>query len=115
MMQTLKVPQMMRAAILTALLVFMCGGCAATRPQLPSTAELAAIDGHRKSLVVFRVTTTIEGKPIDLLTNDAKSPAVGFESAQLWQLQDAAVDQSIHSLDDASWHDGWCYIMLEPG
>jgi hypothetical protein len=91
----------------------LLGACAVTEP--PGARDVAEVAAGAKTIVMFRVATTLEGKPHEpfaaLLADDNVGVALGtFETGGRIRQHD-----DVRFFSEDTRERGWAYIVTEPG
>ena len=107
-------------------LILSCGvlinGCA-THSRLPSEAEEKLIQQHSEVIVLLRLRTVVDGKPMEDITLREKNPKgygfgveIGMLDAFLFpDLAGKKPDIALLSPSSEARRQGWIYYVLPPG
>lgn len=87
-------------------------GCASVTG--PTTSELSAIDSGGKAIVLFRIKSTIDGKPYEPFSFTVVMDNVNFG---LGSFETAGEPRPVVNryLSEESRREGWTYLVLSPG
>lgn len=107
-----------RFALLVALAVLLIAGLAGCAPSMsirpPTASDIESVRNRQQAVVLFRLTTTIDGKAVSPLDPGDSNNAVRIYLASLGNMG-APMRVTPASFSQSTAADGWHYLLLSPG